>query len=181
MIEPFEVDGNLYFYKNIRFLNNEHQLLEQNVLDKVAEEYFSKRYDVNKLDEQELKDLISEIKETGAYRYCAKVITLGLDRFGDITDFLQYYVLALISCYRLLKEPEQAIDVALKYADIFPLITTKISYNNTLAAAYCDIHDYDSARDCIEKAISKVPKGQAYQHETLKVLERIKRESGMED
>ena len=61
----FEVDGEVYYYKDRRFLDGNFLVVDTNTLQKIAPVYFS-HFNISNLKPLELQELIMEAKESGA-------------------------------------------------------------------------------------------------------------------
>ena len=93
-------------------------------------------------------------------------------------DTLQYILPRISSCYRREKQPRKAIELfsyaKAKYGEEF--LTSALL--TSVAAAYCDLMEYENALRCCRWAYKNC--GGGYDESLAKVFARIKKESGLE-
>ena len=174
-MEKVEFEGNVYYF-NKGFVYDESFIEVPTIIgDKVAEVYFSK-YDYKQMDEVELVAYIKHLKRAEKLGKCITAIEYGIDKFYLSISFYTTVFPIMTSCYRHLGQPQKAIDFWMSKKDVFasclstPLLTS-------LAAAYCDIGNYDLAKYCADKAYALQGGGQGYKSELSLVYLRIKKET----
>ena len=148
---------------------------EKGTAKKVLNSYYS-NIDYKSLEESELLEFLKQLKLSEFYEKCLTVIEYGLEKFTASFDFYKTVFPIITSCYRALGQSQKAIDFWMENKQIFtsclsvPLLTS-------LAAAYCDIGDYELAKKCANRAYAMQGGGKNYQTELSLVYERIKKET----
>ena len=123
---------------------------------------------------------IKELKTALKYDFCLSVIDYGLAKFSNSKDFYTSVFPIITSCYRAKGQPQKAIDFWMENKKIFvsclsvPLLTS-------LAAAYCDVGNYDLAKMCANRAYAMQGGSLHYQTELSMVYGRIKKETQEKD
>lgn len=146
-----------------------------NVSKKVTDLYFQ-GIDYKSMEMDELIRHIKNLKTANKYEKCLEVIDYGQVKFAISQDYYITVFPIITSCYRALKEPQKAIDFWMENKKIFssclsvPLLTS-------LAAAYCDVGNYDLAKYCADRAYAKQGGSKNYQTELSLVYGRIKKET----
>ena len=138
--------------------------------------FYYSSIEYKKLEEVELLEYLKQLKLSGLYEPCLTVINYGLNKFTASFDFYKTVFPIITSCYRAIGQPQKAIDFWMENKQIFtsclsvPLLTS-------LAAAYCDICNYELAKKCANRAYAIQGGGKNYQTELSLVYERIKKET----
>ena len=147
------------------------KVISQNVLAKYYESI-----DYEKYEESELLEFLKQLKISGFYNKCLQVIDFGLNKFTASFDFYKTVFPIITSCHRALNQPQKAIDFWMENKSIFtsclsvPLLTS-------LAAAYCDVGNYDLAKKCANRAYAIQGGSKNYQTELSLVYQRIRKET----
>lgn len=138
--------------------------------------FYYQNIDYKKLEEAELMEYLKQLKLSEFYDNCLTVIGYGLNKFSASFDFYKTVFPIITSCYRAVGQPQKAIDFWIENKQIFtsclsvPLLTS-------LAAAYCDVGDYELAKKYANRAYAMQGGGKNYQTELSLVYERIKKET----
>ncbi len=168
-------------YENETYYFNKGVIYDQSFLEvpksvsrRVLADYY-KDIDYTKFEEEKLLEYLKEIKISGFYDLCLNVINYGLKKFTASFDYYKTVFPIITSCYRSLGKPQKAIDFWMENKPIFvsclsvPLLTS-------LAAAYCDVGNYELAKKCANKAYAIQGGSKNYQTELSLVYQRIKKE-----
>ncbi len=145
------------------------------VSQKVLAKYYES-IDYANYDESKLLEYLKQLKTSGFYDRCLTVIEFGLNKFTDSFDYYKTVFPIITSCYRALKQPQKAIDFWMENKRIFvsclsvPLLTS-------LAAAYCDVGNYDLAKKCADRAYAIQGGSKNYRTELSLVYQRIRNET----
>ena len=132
------------------------------------------------LEEEALLNYLKQLKTSEFYTECLAAIEYGLRKFHSSYEFYRTVFPIITSCYRSLKQPQKAIDFWMENKELFksclsvPLLTS-------LAAAYCDVGNYELAKKCANRAYAIQGGGKNYVTELSLVYERIKKETKSED
>lgn len=163
-----------YFNKGIIY-DDSFLEVPKNISQKVLANYY-KNIDYKIFEESELLEYLKQLKLSGFYDKCLTAIEYGLSKFTASYDFYRTVFPIITSCYRAIGESQKAIDFWMENKEIFasclsvPLLTS-------LAAAYCDVGNYDLAKKCANKAYAIQGGGKNYQTELSLVFQRIKKET----
>lgn len=140
----------------------------------VLNDYYQKK-DFSGYNKLQLIEHIKLLKKSEFYEECLRVINYGALKFSDEEYYKTVFPIAT-SCYRSMGQSQKAIDFWMKNKDIYksclsvPLLTS-------LAAAYCDVKNYDMAKYCADKAYYLQGGGINFKTELSLVYMRIKKET----
>ncbi len=169
-----EVDGKTYFYNGKYFFDEFFILLEGAELHKVSESYF-KDISYETLKAKELIAFVKELKDKELYVKAKKVMEYGMEKYSRDENFYYHILPIYTSCCRKMGCPQEAIEKARKCfykAELSPMLCT------SLAAAYCDIKDYEKAKKYALMAYAKQGGGQGYKNELSLLFLRLRKETG---
>ena len=131
--------------------------------------------DYSNFDEAQLLAYLRKLKNAELYDRCLEVVFWGLNTFSDSVSFYTASFPIITSCYRAKGQPQQAIDFWMQNKKLFasclsvPLLTS-------LAAAYCDVGNYEMAKKCANRAYAIQGGSLNYSTELSLVYRRIKKE-----
>ncbi|MBR2909569.1 MAG: hypothetical protein IKC11_04395 [Clostridia bacterium] len=136
-------DGDTYYIK--KGIVYDSMFLQ--VSSNLAKLILAKKYeddDYKSLNEEQLLERVKDLKNAEIYEKCIKIIKFGLDKFIGRNSFYRTVFPILTSCYRFLKQPQKAVDfwIENRYVNrdcISPAFLTSV------AGAYCDVDDYETA------------------------------------
>ena len=144
------------------------------VAQKVLKEYYS-AIDYKEFVEDDYLNHVKHLKTSGFYAECLNVAQQGLEKFPLSKDFARVVFPIITSCYRALGQSQNAIDYwkqnRSKYSECRSAVLL-----TSLAAAYCDVGDYESAKRCADRAYTMQGGGKGYQNELSLVYQRIDKE-----
>ncbi len=163
-----------YFNKGIVY-DDSFLEVPKNISQKVLSSYYkSINYEI--FEEAELLEYLKQLKVSGFYDACLKAIDFGLNKYTASFEFYRTVFPIITSCHRALNQSQKAIDFWMENKSIFasclsvPLLTS-------LAAAYCDVGNYDLAKKCANRAYAIQGGGKNYQTELSLVFQRIRKET----
>lgn len=167
-------DQTYYFNKGVIY--DDSFLEVPTIISKKILLYYYKEIDYKNLEEYEFLNYLKQLKMSEFYELCLEAINWGLNKFTASYDFYRTVFPIITSCYRSLGQPQKAIDFWMENKYIFasclsvPLLTS-------LAAAYCDVGNYELAKKCANKAYAIQGGSLNYQTELSLVYQRIKKET----
>ena len=165
-----------YNYDNGRIYDENYMELPTIKAKEVLAYYYSK-VDYKNFNEQELFQHIKKLKTSEMCNECLEVVNYGLDKFSNSFNFYKMTLPIIKICYRSIGQPQKAIDLWMKDREIIksclsvPLLTS-------LAAAYCDVENYVSAKKFADRAYAMQGGGLDYKTELSLVYKRIQKETG---
>ncbi|MDD3232251.1 MAG: hypothetical protein PHO06_02760 [Clostridia bacterium] len=170
MVEKFEYKNEIYYYLNKKFTDSSFIILNKTLNNEIGEHYFSK-VNYKSLPSKELIDFIKEIKQNELYNLSIMVCEFGLVKYESDEVFIKVILPILTSSYRLNYQPSKVISLATKFLhnkkyQSVPLLTS-------VAAAYCDISDYKSAKKTADYAYRLQNGSLGYENELSLVYKRI--------
>jgi hypothetical protein len=175
-MKMIECNGRMYTYDGKYFFDENFIIVEGAELKEVAGQYFSTiPYDI--LTTDELISLVIRMKGMGLYFETKKIIQFAMEQRGDNLGLMRTLLPIYLSCCREANQPQSAIDCAMKW---LPICGGSNATYTSLAAAYCDIKDYENAKKYARIAYAKQGGGQGYTTETSLVFKRIQKETGEE-
>lgn len=164
-----------FYLKNGRLYDQSFIEVPKQTAQQVFADYYEK-IDYTPMDETQLLQYAKNTKTSECYHRCLEALQFGLQKFCESEDFCITVFPMITSCYRALGQAQKAIDFwmenKMQYAYCFsvPLLTS-------LAAAYCDVGNYQGAKACADRAYALQGGSKFYQTELSLVYGRIKKET----
>lgn len=174
-MEKIFFDEQTYYLINGVLYDSDFLTTPTSISQKVLSNYY-KNVDYKAFNQDELLDHLKRLKSAEFYNDCLKAIHFGFEKFSSFPDFCTNVLPIMTSCYRAVGQSQNAIDFCLKNKSLVascvsvPLLTS-------LAAAYCDIGDYDTAKKYANRAYAIQGGSKNFQTELSLVYERIKKET----
>lgn len=140
----------------------------------ILEKYYGEM-DFDNMYYDDYVKVLNGLKSSGNYQKCVELIYKGFELF-DETSYFRCALPILTSCYRLMNEPQKAIDFWEKVRNVYYAYRSTALYTS-LGAAYCDINDIEMARKCANIANAIRYQGNSDQEELKYLYARIKRMS----
>ena len=172
--QTIEVDGRIYYYDGKSFFDEFFLLVQGVELQQVTEAYFAE-IDYEKLNASELLEFVKKLKGNGLHFKAKTIMDYALQKYDSNDSFLYRILPLYTSCCREMGNPQAAITIAEGY---FPRLDSSVALCTSLAAAYCDLKDYEKAKKFARIAYAKQGGGQGYKTELSLVFLRIKKETG---
>lgn len=176
-IQKIIYKGVTYYLYDDKITDSSFLVLDTKTSQEVAEYYFS-TIDTSKYTEDQLFTFLTLAKNAGAYSFAYKEIKNQLNRSDIDYSRVKAYLPVFTSLSRILRRPQDAIDIAEKYIKISSDYES-IALFVSLAAAYCDVKEYEKAFRTINVAYAMQGGGVGYKNELSLVYARIKKESGL--
>lgn len=173
MFKKIEMDGSIYYYDGKNFLDECFIILEGAVLQKVAETYYG-AIDYKKFEPDMILLYIKKLKANGLTFRAKMAMEYAMEKYND-EDFLYQLLPIYSSCCREMGLAREAIE---RIQHDYSHIEYSVALCTSLAAAYCDIKEYDKAIQYARMAYAKQGGGQGYKTELSLVFMRIKKETG---
>ena len=139
----------------------------------ISNEYF-KNVNYKELSKDDLIEFIKSLKETYNYSLSADVCIFAIEKYYSDNYLVKHILSILTSCLRQLSLPGKAIYYAEKYINSFNI---SVALFTSIAAAYCDIKDYENAKKYADIAYAKQGGGVGFNNELSAVYARIKKEA----
>lgn len=177
-MEKITYEGEDYYFNKGILYDSTFIEVPKNVSQKVLKEHYEK-INYEEFDEASLLEHLNYLKISECYDSCLQAINFGLKKFNSSIDYYKTVLPMITSCYRALGQPQKAIDFWMTNKKLFssclsvPLLTS-------LAAAYCDVKNYELAKKCANRAYAMQGGGLNYKNELSLVYRRIKKETGEE-
>lgn len=171
--------GEKYFFDSGKLYDESFLEVPSAISETILAQYFSS-IDYTQMEEKEFVEHLKNLKRANINNKCLEVIEYGLRKFSTSTDYYKTVFPIITSCYRKIGKPEKAIAFWMENKAIFknclsvPLLTS-------LAAAYCDVGQYEIALKCAQKAYAIQGGSKNYATELSNVFHRINRALGRKD
>lgn len=173
-MQKIEYKDEVYYYYNHKFLDTSY--IEVNItLAKELANFVLSQQNYETFDKDKFLEFAKETKEAGQYKLSEKVCLIGLSRFNDLF-FIRQILPILTSNMRNLNKSQEAIDLSLDYIKKYKC--ESVALLTSLAAAYCDIKDYEKAKKYANFAYAKQGGSTGYTNELSLVYKRLKKENG---
>ena len=170
-----EMDGEIYYENKGKFLNSSFIEVDLETKTKLAKKVLGS-IDFKKLEIYDLLQFAKDTKESEQYGLCREVCEFGLSKFDSDESFVKSILPVLTSTYRSLNNPQEAIRVA--EIQRKKCRCDSIALFTSLAAAYCDVKNYEMAKKYADVAYAKQGGGTGHENELSLVYKRIKKELG---
>ena len=149
-------------------------LLQGEELRNVSFRYF-KDIKYENLTKNELFDLINNMKSCGLSYEAKQILDFAIFAFVEDKKFIQLLLPIYTSCCRDMNQPQKAIEMAERF---LPICDGSHLLYTSLAAAYCDIQDYENAIRNAKIAYKKQGGAKNYQTELSLLFKRLRKEAG---
>ena len=170
-MEKFEYKNEIYYYHNNRFTDSSFIILNDYINKEVGEYYFSKR-DYKIFTSKELIDYIKETKRNELINLTITLCEYGLDKYEKDEFFIKSVLPILTSSYRLAHNAHRVIQLATRF--LHDKRYQSVALLTSVAAAYCDLADYKSAKKTADYAYRLQNGSVGYENELSLVYKRIK-------
>ncbi|MGN0812326.1 MAG: hypothetical protein ACI4MQ_02305 [Candidatus Coproplasma sp.] len=168
-MEKIEFEGEVYYVNKNVFYDSSFMQVSKEISDKLAAHYL-KNKDVSKLNKEQLLEYIKSIKNMEEHALCINTINDGLKIYKD-TSFVKDVLPILTSCYRAIGRPRDAISIAKQYLKDY--LCDSVALFTSMAAAFCDVGEYEEAKKYAGIAYAQQGGGVGYQNELSLVYARI--------
>lgn len=173
-MDKLEYKGQTYLRTNARWTDMRHIAVPE-TLQRILNSLYLENLDYSGYSVAELVAEGDRFKESSSYESAIAFYEKAID-LCDLKT-LQYILPRITSCYRLCHRPYKVIElfssVKAQYGEVFitPVLLTSV------AAAYCDLKEYENALRCCRWAYKNFGEFDA---NLSNVWARIKKESGLE-
>ena len=173
MMSEYIYEGEKYYFTGKKWLAKNRIEVPLAVVSKLNNILLGK-LDLASMSNESLVKFAIDLKEGENNQLAIKVMELLLSRndFSIIKNIMP----RLVSCYRKVGKSEEAIRKAEAYNSMYKGRLTSHALLTTLAAAYCDIENYEEARKYANRA--RVMEGEDASEELISVYCRIKKYDG---
>ena len=171
-MEQVEYKGEIYTRCNSKWVNSKHIVVHE-ALQNYLNHLYSQSDNLKTHSVQELIAEGDQFKESGSFQLAISYYEQAITNCDRIT--LSYILPRITSCYRECNMPQKTIDLLAhakrKYGENIVSSTLLVS----VAAAYCDLGEYQNAEKCCAWAYKKF--GNKVSPHLRKVWARIKKET----
>ena len=168
-MEEYILDGETYYYKNGKWLDENKCRAPLAVVSRLNA-LLIKKEDFEQYSMQELLEIIDKARSSDNVQLASQALEAAL-RIASVSEIKQLLP-RLTSNYRRIGKPQSAIDVFKTYTDEYQKSVWSSALFTSVAAAYCDICDYETAKKCADRAMS-ISAGES-SPELISVYKRIK-------
>lgn len=171
-----EYNGDYYLYLNGEFVEKGTYIIPPDkILKELCKNFYSK-IDYTRYKNKELRNFIRELKNNNSHELCLKVCLFYFDKnIANIYE-IKYILPIITSLYRSMSMPEEVIKLNEKVYDIFGKKVFSVALLTSIAAAYCDMREYDKAKSFCDSAYYLQGGGIGSQNELSLVYARIEKE-----
>ena len=173
-MDKIEYNGEIYTRTNSKWADSRHHIVHDSLQNFLNQQYL-KTLDYSNYSIDELVAEGDKLKESNSY---SSAIVFYEKALGGCDETTYKYILPRItSCYRKCNMPRKVIDLFTETKEFFgtdfitPVLLTSV------AAAYCDLKEYENALRCRRWAYKTFGK---FDPNLANVWARIKKESGLE-
>ena len=148
-MEQYTLDGEKYYYKNGKWLTSNFTSVPIGIVSKLNSLVINNT-DFENMSMDELREVLNGARDSNNTILVQRALDAAMDiaTISDIRSLLP----RLTSNYRKMNNPQMAIDVAQKYLDEYEKKVWSPALFTSIAAAYCDVADYDTARQMADRA-----------------------------
>ena len=171
----FEFEDEIFYYVRGRFTDEHFMTLNETKQKQVSNFYFG-TVDYKSMCMEALFEFIKETKNANAIYITKDACEHFLQTFND-RSYIKQILPLLSSSYRLMHLPEKAADLENDYP--FSIYGTT-AYCTSVAAAYCDLREYNIALKIVKKVNAMHGNFNGEKTELSVVYDRIRKESGLE-
>lgn len=168
-MQTFELDDNKYYYNNGKWLTSSFTTPPLAVVSKLNK-LLIENEDFSEKTMEELLEIIDKARASENIQLASQAIEASL-RIATVPE-LRNLLPRLTSNYRKIGRPTSAIEIALSYLEEHSKKVWSPALFTSLAAAYCDIDDFESGKKYANRARSL--SGNESSPELISVYKRIK-------
>ena len=171
-MDTYELDGQRYYYDRGRWFTSNYMTAPTELTGRLNT-LLAEKEDLSEKSFTELIKLLDRAKHGQNTQYAVKIAEEALEKAEEVSD-ISRLLPRLTSLYRQVGNPQKAINVAKEYTDMFNRKVWSQALLTSIAAAYCDLEDYETAKkfaDIARSAFDGVPSP-----ELMGVYEMLKRE-----
>lgn len=169
-MKELQFEGKKYIYVNNKFLNEDFSEVPTNLRRILAKVFFV--VDYKTLPPYGALEYLKEVKKAGEYKLACEICEYLMETYPNDVNLVRGFLSIWSSSYRMLKQPAQAVkleEYVLKNASL-----ENCSFYTSLAAAYCDLNDIDSAINMVKYAYALRGWNKGTKFELISVMKRIK-------
>ncbi|MFW5780575.1 MAG: hypothetical protein ACOCWI_03915 [Bacillota bacterium] len=176
-MREIEYQGNKYLYFNGNFVEKDSYIIPtEDILIKLVKIYYSE-IDYTQFNDKELKAFIKETKNNLAYNICLKASLHFYERKKEHSWEIRYILPIITSIYRKMLKPEKVIELNKKAYEMYGKTVFSVPLYTSIAAAYCDLNQYEKAKKFCHIAYAEQGGTTGYQTELTLVYNRIEKET----
>ncbi len=142
-MEKIEMDGEIYYYLNNRFVDSSFCSVDKNTNEKLCA-LFYKNMDFNTFSKEKLLDFIKQTKDAEQFLVTKNACAVALEKFVADENFVKLVLPIYTSTLRSIGMPNLALDVAQKYTDLVANCDSFALWIS-VAAACCDLGQFKDA------------------------------------
>lgn len=170
-----EFEGEIYYFNKGKLYDDSYLEVPQSISKKVVTHYYN-NLNYNEFDEEKFLEYLKNLKASELYSKCISAVEYAFKKFSYSEELCKIILPIATSCYRLQGEPKQAISFWEERKTTFYSCVSSALFTS-LAAAYCDIEDYDNAKKNADRACALSGGPQKMAQELIGVYSRIKAET----
>ncbi len=178
-MQYYEIDGEKYYLIKGKIYDSSFLEPDKMTLEKVAPIVLREAYGADNMEWEDTLQYIKTAKACEQYAAGIKACITGLQKFGQNEYFVDMTLPILTSMYRLIGKPQLAIDAAEEYVRKLD-VSYSVALLTSVAAAYCDLGDYASAKKFADLAYATQGGGKGEKTELSLVYARIRKLSAGE-
>lgn len=168
-MDTYIYDGEKYYYKNGKWLTSTYTSAPLAIVSKLNQ-LLIKNEDLGGNNYDELITIIDGARMSDNYQLAAQALEVAIRIASE--DDIRKLLPRLTSNYRKLGRSQTAIDISKAYTDQYGKKVWSAALFISIAAAYCDIDNYETARKFANLAQSI--SGMESSPELISVYKRIK-------
>ena len=174
-MQKINYDGEVFYYNENdgKFLDSTFAEVPVSINLKLAEQFYYNQ-DFKTFDVNNLFEFIKNSKNAGLFNLSKDACEFGVNKFSNDYGFMKKVLPIYTSNYRELRQPEKAIEIFKKYGSYQ---YQSIALFTSIAAAYTDLRDYETALKYANLAYARQGGGTGEKNELSLVYRRIKSET----
>ncbi len=149
VLEQQEYEGRTYFLRNGKWTGSDSFVASEE-MQKILNKRYADTLDLTAMDVDTLLWHGDQFKQSSSYHLAIRFFSYAVDLADEQT--LSYILPRLTSCYRKNGLPQKAIDLLTYASRKFGRHIISSALLVSAAAAYCDMKDYEHARQCCNRA-----------------------------
>lgn len=168
-MEKYLLNGEEYTYRNGTWFDSRYTIAPLAIASKLNQLLINNT-DFEAMSVEELLKIIDGSRKSDNIQLAAQVLEVAIRKAS--VDEIRNLLPRLTSNYRKLGRPQAAIDISKAYTDEYKKKVWSPALFTSVAAAYCDIEDYEMARKYAN--LARRISGEEASVELISVYKRIK-------
>ena len=150
MDEEIEYEGKIYYRRKGIWYDSTYCEVLTHLQEKLNEAY-NETMNYEEMNYYSIIKIADDFKKSNSFSMAIKTYEKALDKTNKVEN-IKYILQRITSCYRKNKQAHKAIELYTKICKEYGYGILNEVLLTSIAAAYCDLGEYENAKKCANKA-----------------------------